>query len=308
MQIRINDECLGIERPDADVVYISHAHADHVIRTDKDILASSETFRLIQRERSKNRKSGVKEPKHRPEMQSVELFPSGHMLGSTQIRMHNGKTIVYTGDFKLRDGFTVKAAPILQCDELIVDATFGNPAFKFPSRDAVKDSIINWINEKPEDNVIFGAYRMGKSQELIKLLNTAGIKPLVTPPIETVCKAYEELGMDLQRVVMGSEDSENVLNSNDRFVAIFPFNKVNGDLELEMSEVYGKTSCAVVTGWCLTRQFSVKAFPLSDHAGFEEILEYAEGSGAKKVICRFGEASRLVDALRRRGINSKWMP
>ena len=306
MQIRINEECLGIERPDADVVYISHAHADHVIKTDKEILASPETFRLLQHHSSKKRSQTMR---HRKEMPSVELFPSGHMLGSTQIRAHNGKTIVYTGDFKLRDSFTAKKAEILQCDELMIDATFGNPIFKFPSRDEVADSVVNWINERADENIVFGAYKTGKSQELIKLLNMkAGIKPLVHPAIDDVCKIYDEFGAGLDRVRMDTEEADVLMASDERFVAIFPFHKVDHELERIMSDAYGKTSCALVTGWCLMRHFPIKAFPLSDHAGFEEIMEYAEGSGAKRVICRFGEASRLVDALRRKGINSKWMP
>ena len=306
MQIRINDECLGIERPDADVVYISHAHADHIIKTDKEILASPETFRLLQHHSSKKRSN---EMRHRKEMNSVELFPSGHMLGSTQIKAYNGKTIVYTGDFKLRDSFTSKKAQILQCDELIIDATFGNPSFKFPSKEEISESIVKWIEERPNENIVFGAYKTGKSQELIKMLNEdAGIKPLVHSSIDDVCKVYDEFGTDLKRIRIDSEEAEIEMDSKERFIAVFPFNKVNRDLERIMSEAYSKTSCALVTGWCLARPFSIKAFPLSDHAGFEEILEYAEGSGAKRVICRFGEASKLVDALRKKGINAKWMP
>ena len=306
MQIRINEECLGIERADADVVYISHAHADHVISTDKEILASPETFRLLQHHSSKRKSESMR---HRKEMQAVELFPSGHMLGATQIRAHNGKTIVYTGDFKLRDSFTSKKAGILQCDELMIDATFGNPIFKFPSKEEVAESISKWLGERPNENVVFGAYRTGKSQELIKLLNECtGIKPLVHPKIDDVCKVYDEFDAGLQRVRMDTEEADMIMGSGERFVAIFPFHKVDRELERIMTEAYGKTSCALVTGWCLTRQFPIKAFPLSDHAGFEEIIEYAEGSCAKKVICRFGEASKLVDALRRKGINAKWMP
>jgi len=306
MQIRINNECLGIERADADVVYISHAHADHVITTDKEILASPETFRLLQHHSSKKRSQSMR---HRKEMMDVELLPSGHMLGSTQIRAHNGKTVVYTGDFKLRDSFTSKKAPILQCDELIIDATFGNPMFKFPSKEEVSESIVKWLEERPNDNIIFGAYKTGKSQELIKLLNDcAGIKPLVHPKIDDVCNVYDEFGMGLKRTRMDTEEADILMDSDDRFIAIFPYNKVDHELERIMTEAYGKTSCALVTGWCLMRQFPIKAFPLSDHAGFEEIIEYAEGSSAKRVICRFGEASKLVDALRRKGINSKCMP
>jgi len=306
MQITINNECLGIERADADVVYISHAHADHVIKTDREILASPETFRLLQHHSSKKRSESMR---HRKEMQSVELSPSGHMLGSTQIRAHNGKTVVYTGDFKLRDSFTSKKAEVLQCDELMIDATFGNPLFKFPSKEEVSESIVKWLGEKANENIVFGAYKTGKSQELIKLLNVcAGIKPLVHPKIDDVCKVYDEFGTGLERVRMDTDEADAIMDSNERFVAIFPFNKVDHELERIMSDAYGKTSCALVTGWCLMRQFPIKAFPLSDHAGFEEILEYAEGSGAKRVICRFGEASRLIDALRRKGINAKWMP
>ena len=47
------------------------------------------------------------------------------------------------------------------------------------------------------------------------------------------------------------------------------------------------------------------AFPLSDHGGFDEILQYIETAKPKKVICKYGDCSRLIDELRRRGFNAK---
>ena len=44
------------------------------------------------------------------------------------------------------------------------------------------------------------------------------------------------------------------------------------------------------------------ALPLSDHAGFPDLLDYAVRSGASRVIVVHGNADELIDALRQRGV------
>src|SRR5207248_11478053 len=47
-----------------------------------------------------------------------------------------------------------------------------------------------------------------------------------------------------------------------------------------------------------------ESIPLSDHAGFDELMEYAERSGARRVLAIAGHAEELSLALRRRGIEA----
>lgn len=278
MQINIGGQRVGLERAkDADIVYISHAHKDHAIETSKDIISSEETFELI--------KNGNGKKIRRKELpEGIELFSSGHMLGSTQIKITNGKTIVYTSDFKLRDGFTTKSAEIFECDTLIIDSTYNDPAFVFPSKEEIAEDISSWVKENIKSKrIVFGAYRLGKAQELIKIINEyAGMTPLVDSSIEFGCKIYERFGMKLDRIELGSEEGKEMLRDN--FLAILPFHKVNQKLESQLKDIYGNVICAVVVGWCMKYKYPIKAFPLSDHAGYDEISRYIKESEAKEII------------------------
>ena len=46
------------------------------------------------------------------------------------------------------------------------------------------------------------------------------------------------------------------------------------------------------------------ALPLSDHAGFSDLLEYAVRSGASRVLTFHGYAEDLAHALRQRGVRA----
>jgi putative mRNA 3-end processing factor len=301
MQIKIGERTLGIETAkEADIVYVSHAHSDHLIRTKKHVLASKETIGLM--------RLGLKRDitPCTETLEGVELHNAGHILGSTQLRFTNGHTTVHTGDMKLRDGFTTRGAKPLECDTLYIDATFGDPAFSFPSKEIITELICQWTAEKTKQGmVIFGAYKTGKAQELIALLNEGtGIEPVVDDSIEERCKVYEKHGVKLERIPMSRDDSYEAALSNG--VVILPFHKINAIMAREASELYGvNVDCALVTGWSMKYRYPVPAFPLSDHGGFDEIVEYVETAKPKKIVCKYGDASRLIDELRRRGFNAK---
>lgn len=308
MLINLEGKLIGIERDEgADVVYISHAHSDHNIKTNKEVIASNETLSLLGRTEILERSE--------IDLKNIKLFPAGHMLGSTQILLQNGESIVYTGDFKLRDGYTTKGAEIIECDKLYIDATFGEPCFKFPKKEEISEEINKWVKKINEENkaVIFGAYKLGKAQELIKLLNENDIVPIVDETIERCCKIYEKFGIKLEREIYNNNTSSPLSPSSSNFfdshsavsgtvsrsVFIFPFHKVKNN-KIKINGVR-----ALVTGWAQKYNFGIKAFPLSDHADFNEILEYVAVSKAKKIICMYTSSHHIITELRKRGYNAK---
>jgi len=302
MHLKVGERSLGIESAkDADIVYVSHAHSDHLIRTTKQILASKETISLMQIGLGKKKVVHCKE-----HLEGVELHNAGHILGSTQLRFVNGQTIVHTGDMKLRDGFTTRGAKPLECDTLYIDATFGDPKFVFPKKEEISEQICEWVTKRTKEGIVlFGAYKTGKAQELIALLNEGlGIEPVISDDIEVRCKAYETHGVRLDRIPVSRNDSYEAALSGG--VMIVPFHKINERFVKDTSDLYGvSVDCALVTGWAMKYRYPVIAFPLSDHSGFDEIVTYVEQAKPKKIICKYGDASRLIDELRRRGFNVK---
>lgn len=290
---------IGIEASaGADLVYVSHAHSDHSRK--KNIFASKETISLLRCDEKLHDLDSTTES-----FEDVVLHPAGHILGSTQLRFTNGHSLVYTGDMKLRKGFTTDSAEVLHCDELHIDCTFGHPDFCFKNREELGDKIGRWTKTRlmTGQNVVFGAYSTGKAQELIHILNEfSNITPIVDPVIERRCAIYENFGVKQDRIVLGSPEAAEL--QRDPFVHIIPFHHVNPDSERWFLAQYKRLTLALVTGWAAKYNYRYHAFPLSDHADFSEILSYVQQSGAKKIICHYGHADIMAKELRQRAYNA----
>jgi putative mRNA 3-end processing factor len=186
----------------------------------------------------------------------------------------------------------------------MIEATYGDPAFRFPEPFDVYEDISKWMREKTKDsNVIIGAYRMGKSQEVIRILNEyLGIAPIVGSSIFGVAKTYNELGHKLDALEIGSDEAQDSLQSG--FVAILPPNKVNAAFARALSAAHGRPCLSVsVTGWSLRYGMNVdQSFPLSDHSDYYDAVKYMDESGAKKVTFFDGETGYLAKAAKSLGI------
>lgn len=281
----------------ADVSYLSHAHSDHLFTSDETV-CSKATAELagVKKWKSKFEKKDLK----------VSLHDAGHILGSTQLLVENGKRFVYTGDFKLEKDVFGFAGKILKCDELMIESTYGSEAWVFPEREKVYSEITDWVMDAIErkESVMFGAYALGKGQEIVKLLNNVGIVPLVHPKMERMCGVYDKNGFATDRIVLGTKKANELLDET--FVAVLPQGMVNRDLGRQISKDSGRTvKTAAATGWATTFGMKVdKTFVLSDHADFSDILKYVHKSGAKKVYCCHGQNKKLAGKLNELGIEA----
>src|SRR5262249_43199166 len=114
--------------------FISHAHGDHIARHQRT-LATPATFRLCEHRfgapltGTRLEYGGAAEPNR----SQVLLLRAGHMLGSAQISIERGgERLVYTGDFNPRGDGPAGACDIARCETLIMECTYGDPAFRFP--------------------------------------------------------------------------------------------------------------------------------------------------------------------------------
>ncbi len=303
MVLSLGGQRIALDSSESSVCFVSHAHSDHtqaLKARGKKFVASSETLALAGYNANGN---CIETPAVLDEVE-VKLFNSGHVLGSTQLRAeHDGKVFAYTGDFKLRDGLTTKKAEVVECDTLLIEGTYGEAGTVFPERARVFDEMKKWVESRMnEGSVLLGGYSIGKAQELVKFLNDyCGMAPIVGGRIEEACGVYEKFGVKLDWVSAASEEGEELKKKN--FVSILPHHQVGRELACKLASVYEKKiSTALATGWANKRMFDVdEVFPISDHADFEEILEYVEESKAKEVICCHGNEDNLSRELRKKG-------
>jgi Cft2 family RNA processing exonuclease len=284
--------------------FVSHAHSDHIAR-HRHVLCTAATARLMRERLGGQRQETLlafEETHELTDGTRVTLHPAGHILGSAQFRAENEHgALLYTGDFKLRPGRSAEACTTPRADTLIMETTFGRPHYVFPRDEDVRSDIVAFCRDAVtagETPVLF-AYSLGKSQELLCILADAGVPVMVHPQTERMNRVCEELGLAF--ATWHPFDAEAVAGH-----AIICPPQVGRSPWLRR---LGPRRTAMVTGWGLDsgaryRYQCDAVFPLSDHAGFDDLLEFVFRVGPSRVYTVHGFAVDFAQELRRRGIEA----
>jgi Cft2 family RNA processing exonuclease len=285
-----------------DLSVISHAHADHIVN-HKKIIATPETARLFAL-RKGNVETEVLEYGKPLKLRgaTIELFPAGHILGSSQVSVEYKRTkIVYTGDFKLRESLTCRSAEVKRCDILIMESTYGLPEYVFPETAETRQKIVDWVKDTRDagEIPIVMAYSLGKAQEAMKLLGDAGFDLSVHKAIHEIAEIYREFG-----VRFGNYDQWRPGTAGLGVVLVPPHLS-----RWKPLDAIKKRKKLLLTGWALDpstkyRYDADAVLPLSDHADFTDLMAYAKEAKPKKVYVVHG-FPELVDYLREEGFDAQ---
>jgi len=133
-----------------DHILISHAHRDHTagflaLKPKKySTYPTIDIFEAITRRKVNNVKRLSYGEKVKIGDFKVFVYNSGHILGSAMFKIETSEgTVLYTGDLNCVDTLITSAANNVQCDILIIESTYGNSGFVFPSREKF---IGLWLN------------------------------------------------------------------------------------------------------------------------------------------------------------------
>lgn len=289
----------------AEPVFVSHAHSDHIAE-HREVILSPPTSKLMQARMPGERLEHVLEFGESKRFEvpgkvafKITLFPAGHIFGSALARVEaEGRSLLYTGDFKLRASISAETCQPQPADELIMETTFGRPQYVFPPTQAVLEGVARFCREALENDetpVLLG-YSLGKSQELLCGLGEAGFPLMLHGTIFRLTRIYEEFGRcfpKYERYEAGSARGK---------VLLCPPNVANS----AMLRKIGKTRSAILTGWavdpnCRYRYQCDAAFPLSDHADYPDLLQMVKQVNPKRVYTLHGFASDFAQTLRDAG-------
>jgi len=283
--------------------FISHAHSDHIARHE-EILCSPATARFL-RVRLPGRRTVTEVPFDRPHALefgvTATLHPAGHILGSSQILLESAEhgSLLYTGDFKLRQGLAAETCATPRADTLIMETTFALPKYAFPPEDVVAAQLVAFCRESVAEGATPAllCYSLGKTQEVLRAVAAAGLPVMLHPEAMRITKIYEQLG-----VTFPAYRELNVREVAGHIVICPPHgrNLLNRLLGVRI---------AAVTGWALDpgaiyRYRSHAAFPLSDHADYPALLEFVARVQPKRVFTLHGFAREFAADLRARGIEA----
>jgi len=283
--------------------FVSHAHSDHIGK-HRETIVSAGTSRLM---RARQGVVGVEHVLPFGETRALRgadftLLPAGHVHGSAQLFLEaDDGSLLYTGDFKLRAGLSSERIAWRRADTLIMETTFGKPEFVFPPTEHVLEQVVNFCREALEDGevpVLLG-YSLGKAQEILCAVAAAGLKPMLHGAVAKMTRIYRDLvpGFPEFAEYKASEVAGHVL--------ICP-PSVRGS---RMIQRIKKRRVAMLTGWAMTpgavHRYQVDAvFPLSDHAGYDDLRKYVELIQPKQVLTLHGYASEFARDLRESGVEA----
>ncbi len=233
----------------------------------------------------------------------ITLIPAGHIFGSAQIYLEaDGDSLLYTGDFKLRPGLSAEPAEWRHARTLVMETTFGLPKYRFPPLEEVLGAMVRFCEEALEEGetpILLG-YSLGKSQEILCALARAGLPAMLHGAVFRMTEIYRELRADFP-CTYEKYEAGNVAGK----VLICP---PSANRTAMLTRIK-KRQTAILTGWAVEpgsrfRSGCDAAFPLSDHADYDDLLRYVELVKPERVLTLHGFASEFAADLRRRGVEA----
>jgi Cft2 family RNA processing exonuclease len=185
-----------------------------------------------------------------------------------------------------------------------MECTFGLPHYVFPPRDQIVERLVNFIQKTLLEGmtpVVLG-YTLGKGQEALKIVGDAGYEAVVYESIYQIAKIYEKLGVGFgpYEKFSGKELKGKVV--------VAPTHMKRQRLKADL----GRFRSVYLTGWGLDpgRRFALGVdlvLPLSDHADFNELVEYVKQVNPSKIYTVHG-FPQFAAHLRDLGFDAKHLP
>lgn len=294
-----------------ELVFVSHAHSDHT-GDHRRVLLTEPTRRLMRARIGGDRVEYVLEYGHRYDAThfgyaqnnfAITLHPAGHIFGSAMALLEaGGKSLLYTGDFKLRRGLSAEPCEPVHADRLVMETTYGRPHYVFPPTPAVVTSIIRFCREALDNDevpVLLG-YSLGKSQEMLSGLVEAGMPLMLHDTVAKLTRIYAEFGHSFPEWKAWN------LSSAAGHVLIAP----PGGSAATLKRKLGSVRTATLTGWSVDpgarfQSGTDAAFPLSDHADFPDLVEFVKRVAPRQIFTLHGFAAEFASHLRMLGFQAR---
>ena len=272
---------------------VTHAHADHLaglrrsLKTCDKVLMTSATRDLIgvvngsmALDNGTVKLLDYREPFEYGDEQ-ITLLKADHILGAAQVLVENstGNRVAYTGDFRV-DG----TEPLMDCDTLVVEATYGSPWFKRAFKVNIKELLVSMVEERLRQGTVYVFGYYGKLQEVMQILRRADVcVPFVMPErvfhVSKICEAH---GMQVGDFTLSTaKEGKELLDKDLPCVAFYHMNT--------RQKVGLRSSRICVSGWEFRspcRQIGEREHlvALSDHSDFNGLLDYVKRSKPKRVV------------------------
>jgi len=286
---------------------ITHAHSDHARRGSSAYLCSEPTAPLL---KSRLGKVTVETLPWREKIKigevQVSFHPAGHILGSAQVRIeYRGFVFLVTGDYKWDADPTAESWEPVNAHAVLSECTFGLPIYQWPDPQQVLTEIAAWwaACQRNAHTAILLAYSLGKAQRILAGLPDLGPR-YVHPSIAQMNQAYEVQGISL-----GPWKPLPQSGSLEAGALILLPPQVSPQ-HLERFTPY---EVAKASGWLLLRKHRRsanlhRAFVLSDHADFYQLVQCLKATGAQTFYFTHGYREAMQTYFAAKGYESYIWP
>jgi Cft2 family RNA processing exonuclease len=213
----------------------------------------------------------------------------------------DGRTLLYTGDFKLDAPLTAEPAELPRAEILIMESTFGRPHYRLPPRRDVICRLLELVDSALATGMtpVVHAYPLGKSQEVTRILTLHGVPVLQHPAVYAISCIYQKCGVDL---------GDFSLFAGKPLIGHAIVTLPRSAREFRLPGL-GKTVSIAVTGWAADKSAKYRlgvdhALPLSDHADFDQLIEAVRRVAPQEIYCTHGPAE-FVEHLCDLGFNAR---
>lgn len=308
---------------------ITHAHADHA-RGGSEEYHTAESNRAIlaarigagaddehDDEHDENEDAGQRSDHHGHAWGEpfelgdtrVTLFPAGHILGSSWVRIESEQgTWGVSGDFKRAPDPTCEGFQPADCDVWVTECTFGLPVYRWPEPSEVIDEVDAWWDEcraASRPAVLF-CYALGKAQRVLAelVVRRPAMRVWLHGAMRPLTEIYRAQGVPLPETLLVSEAEKG--------------EKFAGELVLAPPSAAGSTwmrrfpkhSAGFVSGWMRIRgnrrrRGYDRGFVLSDHADWPALIATVGDQRARRVVTIHGNGEPLAGYLREQGLDAE---
>jgi putative mRNA 3-end processing factor len=250
----------------------------------------------------------------------VSFHPAGHIRGSAQIRVSDGRRVwVASGDYKRDPDPTAEPFEVVRCDAFITEATFALPVYTWRAPGEVAGDIAAWWSDNRAQrrvSVLF-MYSLGKAQRVLAEVarHVPGMGGVERPvyahgAVQPMIEAYREAGVDLPATRLLDEGlrSRRPPSGFVHALVIAPPSAA-GSAWMRRFGPPASISTGFVSGWMQVRGVRRRrgydrGFVMSDHADWNGLVRTVVETGATRVLATHGRSEVLARYLRELGIDA----
>jgi putative mRNA 3-end processing factor len=297
----------------AALAVLTHAHADHARPGSGAYLCAEPSVDLLRKRLGPGVPiRGV--PYGEPVVLGavrVSFHPAGHVLGSAQVRIDDGREVwVVAGDYKRAPDPTCAPFEAVSCDVFVTEATFGLPIYRWPEPAAAVAEIVEWWDRNRAAGAasILFCYALGKAQRILAELALLTDRTVLTHgAVEALTQLYRERGVRMLPTTPVAEQPRKRSYAGELVLAPL---SASGSVWMRR---FGPHETAFASGWMRVRgtrrrKGYDRGFVLSDHADWPALLRTVEETGARRVRVTHGYAHELARYLAERGYDTAVLP